>query len=360
MIIMFCTLLGLLSILTAILPDREISISERRYLTRFPTLNAATFRDGAFMQNLEKYLPDQFPARDGFRAIKAIFERATLRMDTSGIYSYRGYLASLDMSYNPEQIEKTGEKLSTVKNRLLSDGRHAYISLIPPKNYYISMENDAYPTADYEGMRELLLSLPSMEDFSYIELFDVLSLQDYYKTDSHWRSERLDPAVDALLSGMKRERAAANYDTHSIEGFRGVYAGQAALPVCDEIMYYRTSDGIRGATVKYIAADISADTVYTLDRANDIDMYDIFLGGAVPVIEILNEDAPAGKLVIFRDSYGSSIAPLLVDSYREIVLIDLRYIALRYIPDFTDTTDADFLFLYSTGVLGNSEMLRVN
>ncbi len=64
------------------------------------------------------------------------------------------------------------------------------------------------------------------------------------------------------------------------------------------------------------------------------------------------------ELVLFRDSFGSSIAPLLIENYRKITMIDLRYISssLLDIVDFNE--NQDILFLYSTTVINNSFTLR--
>ncbi len=355
----FCSILLSLGALSIILPDKDISKSERRYLTQFPTLTWQTVTDGAFMQNIEKYLPDQFPFREGFRSVKAIFERLTLRLDTSDVYEYNGYLTSLDFTLHESLVKKAGEKLTKVKNELLSDGNTAYIALIPPKNYYIAQSETCHPTIDYENLQSILYE--SCGDFKTIDLFDTLTLEDYYKTDSHWRQEQLGKAVEKLTSAMGvGQYLTETYETHEIHGFRGVYSGQSALPVDDEVMYYLTNDAISTATVTYKASDIAESTVYTLSKSDGTDMYDIFLGGAVPVVEIVNPNAQSdAALVIFRDSYGSSIAPLLIECYRKITLVDLRYIALDYLPQFAETDNADFLFLYSTGVINNSEMLRV-
>ena len=44
------------------------------------------------------------------------------------------------------------------------------------------------------------------------------------------------------------------------------------------------------------------------------DKYDIYLSGATPLITIENPNAHTKKeLLLFRDSFGSSIAPLLID-----------------------------------------------
>ena len=197
-----------------------------------------------------------------------------------------------------------------------------------------------------------------------IPLYDTLSIEDFYATDSHWRQERLDQVVDRLTSAMGVPHSGlASYTRNYsdvMEQFEGVYVGQSALPVEPETMYYLTNDATQNADVTYVGADIAENAVYTESKLTGVDMYDIFLGGAVPLVEIVNENASTDKkLVIFRDSFGSSLAPLLIESYAKITLVDLRYIDFTFVPQYVDTTGADLLFLYSTGILNDSEMLKV-
>jgi hypothetical protein len=67
------------------------------------------------------------------------------------------------------------------------------------------------------------------------------------------------------------------------------------------------------------------------------------------------------RLIIFRDSYTSSLAPLLVDSYSEVLLLDTRYIYPHMLGSFVtpeEFTDADVLFMYSAMILNDSNTLR--
>lgn len=360
--VLFCIFLFAFGFASVILPDTEISKSERRYLTQFPSLTVKTVSDGTFMKNLDKYLSDQFPMREDFRSIKAVFESLSLRLDCNDIYEYNGYLTSLDVASNDNQIQKAAEKLNKVKDTLLTSNHTAYLAVIPPKNYYISMYDKSHPVADYEKIQTEISHLCS--DFTFIDLYDVLELEDYYKTDSHWRQEQIEaggvPDRIAEAMGTERKETYTAVTDESLNEFRGVYVGQSAIPTKSEKMYYMTSDSIGGAKVSYIGADINENTVYTLSKADGVDMYDIFLGGAVPIVQIENINATTDReLVMFRDSYGSSLAPLLIECFKKITLVDLRYIESDLVREFVDTENADFLFIYSTGVLCNSEMLKV-
>jgi len=64
------------------------------------------------------------------------------------------------------------------------------------------------------------------------------------------------------------------------------------------------------------------------------------------------------ELVIFRDSYGSSLAPLLIPYYSKITLIDIRYVPFGKIEDFVDPSGQDVLILYSAQLMNASYLLK--
>ena len=63
-------------------------------------------------------------------------------------------------------------------------------------------------------------------------------------------------------------------------------------------------------------------------------------------------------MVLFRDSFGSSLAPLLLQGYRKVTLVDIRYMDPKLLGDYVNFQSADVLFLYSTLVLNSSGALR--
>ena len=85
----------------------------------------------------------------------------------------------------------------------------------------------------------------------------------------------------------------------------------------------------------------------------------MFLGGTKALLTIENPNAETDReLVIFRDSFGSSLVPLLAEGYAKITLIDIRYIAPARLGKWVDFSGKDVLFLYSTPVLNSSETIK--
>ena len=86
----------------------------------------------------------------------------------------------------------------------------------------------------------------------------------------------------------------------------------------------------------------------------DKDPYEFFLEGNNPLVFIENDMADNDDtLVIFRDSFGSSIGPLLARGYKKTVLVDLRLINEELLGEYIDFKECDVLFLYSTLILNS-------
>ena len=121
---------------------------------------------------------------------------------------------------------------------------------------------------------------------------------------------------------------------------------------------YLTSDLLDACTV-YNYETGKTGPIYDLAKGAGKDPYELFLSGSVSLLTIENPNADTDReLVIFRDSFGSSLAPLLVPGYAKVMLADIRYLPSSQMGKYLTFTDQDVLFLYSAPVLNNSETLK--
>ncbi|MBR5260370.1 MAG: hypothetical protein IKV48_07900 [Eggerthellaceae bacterium] len=134
------------------------------------------------------------------------------------------------------------------------------------------------------------------------------------------------------------------------EPFYGVYCGQSALPIgFDSLMYLENE--ITNAAVAYDWENGREIPLYDVEfaYASPLDAYEIFLGGPLSLVTVESPLARTDReLVIFRDSFGSSLAPLFLGEYAKVTLIDLRYIQPDRLADYVDFDGVDVLFLQST------------
>ena len=193
----------------------------------------------------------------------------------------------------------------------------------------------------------------------HIALTDVMSLSDFYRTDTHWKQENLLPVAQKLAAAMGMTPPEAEEFTASPVDypFYGVYYKQAALPMAPDRLNTMTSQQLDGCKV-YTYDDMGKKIeipMYDMDQLDSGDPYNMYLSGArVGLVKIENPNAKTDRnLVVFRDSFGSAIGPLLVQEYSTVTLIDIREIPagnLKFLARFVelDFTGADVLMLYST------------
>ncbi len=338
-------------------PDREISVSERRKLAQMPKMSAESLLDGSFTSSFEKYSADRFPLRDSFRRIKSVSEYYVFKqLDSNNIYLINGYASQLEYPLKESSVENAAKRFGYLYDTYLRDsGGKVYLSIIPDKNYFLA-EEGGYPHIDFD---EMISSLREKVDFAeYIDIIPTLDISDYYRTDTHWRQEKLEDTAKALAEGLGVELKLEYEQKKHEKPFYGVYYGQSALPLAGEDMYYLDNELFDSVKVYNLEAQ-DYTPVYDLERADGYDPYEIYLSGPRSVMVIENPNADTDRrLVIFRDSFGSSIAPFLIEAYSKITLVDIRYLASPMLKNFVDFENSDALFLYSTLVLNNSETFK--
>lgn len=337
-------------------PATDFSESERRALAKFPKLSFNTIFSGKFMKDFETYSTEQFPLRDAFRTLKAVTSLYVLKQtDNNGLFLKNGHIGKIEYPLNEESVSGASKKFQAVKEKYF-DGTDVklYFSVIPDKNYYL-IEDD-YLSIDYEQMLSLIKS--ETEFMEYIDIKDLLSIDSFYKTDTHWRQEEILPVAKEIAEKMGVELK-AEYTVNTLDNdFYGVYHGQSALPLPPEEIKYLTNDVLESVTV-YDYQNGKEISVYDMQKAYGKDPYEMFLSGSLSLLTIENENATTHKeLVIFRDSFGSSLAPLLAEGYKKITVVDIRYIHPNMLGEFIEFTNQDVLFIYSTSVLNNSETLK--
>lgn len=344
-------------------PD-DFSQSERRMLAQFPKANADSILNGHFMSEYETYAADQFPCRERFRAAKAASELYLFnKLDSNGLFISNGHISKIDYPLNDKSLDNAAEKLNQIYESCLKNTDvNIYLSIIPDKNYFISEENKI-PLIDYKTLADKMREkTPYMK---YIEIYDLLCKDDYYETDTHWKQECIIDIADYLAEEMgadlKGDEFISPFETKELsKPFYGVYYGQLGLPhKPDKIKYLENDTLEKCITISYASGSPKETVIYNIEKANGKDPYELFLSGSEPLITIENPYAKTDReLVLFRDSFGSSIAPLMMNNYSKITLVDIRYIHKSAIENLIDFNDQDVLFLYSTNILNNSFSFR--
>lgn len=357
LIVLMSVLLFGLAVFAWVKPADEYSLSERRSLKQRPELTAEGLfagGDKSFMTRFEDYATDQFPLRDEFRTVYSLTSLYALAMkEINGIYLMGNHAVKVEYLLDQVSIDWALERFADLNTRFF-ENRPVYLCVIPDKNYFLA-EETGHPSLDYEALFAELRE-QTADYAQYVDLTGLLEIGDYYYTDTHWRQEKIADVAEYLAQQMGVEPF-ESYRTVTVDTpFYGVYYGQAALPLAPDSLSYLTNDELEGLTVLCLDNGApEANPLYDLEKAAGRDGYELFLSGSKALITMENPNAASDKeLVIFRDSFGSSLAPLLTHGYRKVTLVDIRYISPMYLGNFVDFDNADILLLYSTTLLNDS------
>ena len=358
--------IGLLLALWAVLalslwfgPKADYTYAERRQLAKMPELSVRSVLWGEFMEDFEDFSLDQFPLRDTFRKVKSLFHYNALNQsDNNGIYLVDDVVAKIEYPLNENSVDYVVERLQWVYDTYLQDTNcKVYASVVPDKGYYLAAQN-GYPSMAYDAMfTQYQQALPWA---AYVDLIDCLDPNDYYRTDTHWRQERIYDVAQRLLEAM--DMPVPNLESYTPvtveKPFYGVYFGQAALPMEPEEMVTLQNTRLSQCRVfDFMTGEYTQ--VYNMDKLESPDLYDVFLSGGQPLLTIENPNAQTDReLIVFRDSFGSALAPLLVSDYSKVTLVDLRYIPADQLVYYLTFDNQDVLFLYSTLILNNGRSLK--
>jgi hypothetical protein len=341
-------------------PPTEYSDSERRVLAKFPELSSKTLLNGSFMTDFETFTLDQFPLRDTFRRVKMFTAlRVFNNLTANDLYTWDGAVVKQEYPLTHEVVLGN---LATVEGvyekNIAGKGANVYFSLVPDKNYYFA-DLAGRLSFDWKALEKLVAE--NADYAEYIDITSALNKDSYYLTDTHWSQDKIIDTAEKIAQALGKHLP-DEYTEHTLDkDFYGVYTGQLMLPVTPDKIVYLRNDVIDSYEVKSLSSNgiLQDDEVYNFDKISSKDLYDFFMSGAVPLVIVDNPTVTDGShLIIFRDSFGSSMAPLLAQAYSKTTVIDLRYINPAFLSSFTNFENSDVLFMYSPLVLNSPAVLQ--
>ena len=340
----FCLLLVVSALAGLIMPDRYYSEREKRTLTQKPKFTVANFISGEFSDELEKYLTDQVPLRDGWVTIKTYMELAIGKRESGGVYICKDkYLMDKFTSYIKKQLAANAAALADLQEKLAAEGVSMNTILVPMAAQVLTDKLPAHaPVTDYTAILQVLTD-------AGVNTTDVLSAlaahsseNIYYRTDHHWTS------LGAYYAYCAWRGIEPNVDEWTQEilcdNFHGTTWNKVPLPSvpAEEITaWYKHIN----RSVSYNNGQYETDSIYERKYLSGSDQYAVFLNSnqAQTVIE---GSGKSGKLLLIKDSYGNTFSQFPVEDYAEVHVLDLRFFkgdVTEYAKE-NDITDALVLY----------------
>ena len=352
----FCLLLAVSALIGLLMPDRYYSEREKRTLTQKPKFTVANFISGEFSDELEKYLTDQVPLRDGWVTMKTYMELAIGKRESVGVYICKDkYLMDKFTSYSKKQLVANAAALVDLQEKLAAEGISMNTILVPMAAQVLTDKLPAYaPVADYAAILQVLTD-------AGVDTTDVLSAlvahsseNIYYRTDHHWTS------LGAYYAYCAWRGIEPNVDEWTQEvlcdDFYSTTWNKVPLPTvpAEEITaWYKHIN----RSVSYNNGQYETDSIYERKYLSGSDQYAVFLNSnqAQTVIE---GSGKSGKLLLIKDSYGNTFSQFPVEDYAEVHVLDLRFFKGDVTEYAKENGITDTLVLYGTQSFVKDTRLR--
>ena len=324
----------------------DVLYSERRVLEEYPGFIENGHFNDDFFDEADKYYSDHFLYRDLFRKAKGfVISDLLMIKEYNDIFSYDGFL------FKREKIDESAIRHNLqIINELKKDFQNSYLAIIPSKNEYLT---SGFDMQTYDEIKKII---EDNSDIAYIDLKELLSLDDYYRTDIHWRQDKIEDIAKYLCQSLGVDYIDTEYEIKEYYPFYGsLYANISGLIKADTLFYL---DSDLFADLEIYSLEDGIISMYETKELTSPDAYSLFLGGPEAYIKIVNNNIKSDdKLIVFRDSYASSLLPLLSLSFKEIDIIDLRYYNRELLSELDLDEKAVTLFIYGTEVF-NSYAIR--
>ena len=328
--------------------DNVLSTFERRKLAAFPKF------DENFTSKLDDYLLDQFIFRNKLINLNSFINRKVLnKIDNNDVYVVGDNIYDKTYPLDEKQVTNFTKKVNYIINNYCNNS-NVYYSIIPDKSKFLF--HGKYLKLDYNKLYNLVTSKVKG---NYIDITSNLDIEDYYRTDIHWKQENLSDVVKKIVTSMGKEYKDIDYTKIKYDNFYGASYSKAGTNIKPDVLTYLYNEDMKDISVKHL--EYGEKNIYDTEKLTSLDSYDVFLSGASSYIEIENENLTDNStLIVFRDSFASSAIPLLTTYYNKIIVVDLRYMDFNYAKDKLDFKNSDILFLYSTLIINSSDILKVN
>ena len=327
--LIFLAFIGAFFILNLVLPDRQFSEQENRYLQMRPEFSFKSLFSGDYTSKFETYTTDQFTFRDEWITLKAASELALGKQENNDVHLCEN--GTLIEGFKRPENSVLDSNMSALNTLVGNTDAKVYFALIPDKSdLYSSLLPKNVPN---DSEKEVIDYCYGQSNAANVDIYSALSAHTdeyiFYRTDHHWTSLGAYYGLSALAESMGLPCPALDSytDRHVVsEEFYGTTWSSSGFSWVDPDtmeIFVNAPESLK--VTSYPQGSPVEGKLYDFSFLEKKDKYSMFMGGNCPmhVIETGSEDKPS--LLILRDSYTDSLIPFLLDDFSEIHVLDLRY-----------------------------------
>lgn len=325
-----------------LLPAEEFSEKEKRSLASLPSFSAGSLISGDYFTALGDFYSDQFPLRDSFTSLYALFELSLGKCESNGVMCTKDAVIS--------KPKHSKSEIEAIRGNLEALERMGNVSVyIPPQPS--SVFADAMP-----------LFYPEDDTLSQLTADFPITPGLFYATDHHWTTDGAYIAYTQICEEMGIAPYQKDHFTVQTvsEDFYGTAYARACLPkqmvAPDSIELYRY-EGDEDVDVFYHETGEHKNGFYRFEALETADKYTVFLGGNYPHVSISSGDKRP-TLLLIKDSFANSVIPFLALHF-DLEVIDPRYCTRSYLQEQLQRQDIHkTLVLMGTDTLTSKIFLK--
>jgi len=350
-VFIFCAVLALFPLGTALTPRKYMSFYENRKLAEFPPFTRESLFEGSYFKGVEDYISDQFLARNVLLKLNTAKEMALgspivndIVLTPDCLLPYIPGQSAYDQQrfgYETAMLRDLGAYCKENGIRLLYVGipeqRTAYAEKYP--TYLLSsgfpdrsMQEDFFAALDRDGVEYL-----AMESFLSADYPKFYSTTDHH-FNLYGAYETYLRIMERLSVPVTEEFIISPVDTdfigsHNLKLF-GLYKSDDALytyTTPKEIPFERWDKGEKVAS-----------TVFD-DLHNNV--YTYYMGGDIPETIIRTERPELMDVLVIGDSFTNAIETFLYRSFDETRSLDFRYYEDKTIYGYLKEYHPDVLLI---------------
>ncbi|MCD7810752.1 MAG: hypothetical protein LUG91_02705 [Ruminococcus sp.] len=363
-VIVFAFILAFLAV-TIVREKGKMSYQENRELAQMPEISAASLLDGSYFDELGTYLSDHFAGRSHWIYVKGEIDAEVGESIVNGVFIADNMLLSTSSC----EIDNVEDIAAAFNEYTASYSGSVYLVAVPSSSGVYSELLPDYLENDTE--KQQIDSLYSQLDSSIrtIDAYNILKMLNenyiYYRNDSKWTSYGAYCVYRTVIQKLGFIPTA--YDKYTIEHITGDFRGnlynitQYNGVKADMLDIYNYADGAEVTECTGYNAEGKSFEMELYDRSAiySCDMYNLYLGEAVPMIKISTSVNNDKKLLVIKDSTADCFIPFLIQHYSEIAVISPECLTDGMSTLLNKNGYEQTLFLFGTDQFPDAETLEV-
>ncbi len=359
-IVLFTSIILIIMIVTMIMPKKEFSARENRYLESKPEIQPEAILDGEYQKNYESYINDQFVGRDIMMQLSSYTRMILGIKEINGVYLGRnGYLIE---KHDKEEFEadnalKNGKYLAEFVKEY-SEIAKCCIILVPTSSEILSdkLPSHAKPYSQqtyidkvYQAVEDINQDMADRTIDASHALKEHSGEEIYYRTDHHYTQLGAYYVYRSWAEGIGLNvRKLSDYKVSEVTGnFYGTLDSKTHLAKKgDTICIYESKEDIE-LTIKCNEGEETNDSLYDYNALKKRDKYSVFLGGNNPILQITTDADSNRRILVVKDSFAHSFIPFMVNDFSQIDVVDIRYYNKSIKELIASGNYTDILVLYN-------------